>query len=106
MKKLTALALVAVMVLAIAPAAFAKGDINPEMKNVFTRGVKNALTFWVEIPKAVYHEGKAEPGKGHLRGIFLGPMKAFERALSGTWDIATAPCSHVGRLPLDPETFF
>lgn len=107
MKKLMVLALVVLMVLAQAPGAYAIGkELNPEMKNVYTRGFKNALTFWVEVPKTIYHEGKAEPGKGHLRGVFLGPMKGMERLLSGLWDIATAPCPDVNRLAVDPETLF
>ncbi len=104
MKKLMVLAIVAMMVLNLAPGAYALGELNPDMTKVFTRGFKNALTFWVEVPKTLYHEGKAEPGKGHLRGVFLGPMKAFERALSGVWDMATSPCSQADRLAVDPET--
>ena len=76
----------------------------------WTRGVKNIVSFPLEIPITIqeYHEGPGYPVVRHLAGLADGLFQGIERLGSGLWDIIPAgifPGIQEG-LPVTPETLF
>ncbi len=76
----------------------------------WTRGIKNMVSFPLEIPITVreYHQGTGYPVVRHLAGFVDGLFQGMERLGSGAWDIVPAsvfPGIQEG-VPVTPETLF
>jgi len=54
-----------------------------------TRGVLNAATCWVELPRNMHVETVENPVIGPVKGLFKGLGLTMVRAAAGTMDIAT-----------------
>ena len=81
-----------------------------EMKRDWGRGLKNILSFPLEIPITVqeYHESAGYPVVRHAAGLADGIFQAVSRLGSGLWDLVPAsiiPGIQEG-LPVTPETLF
>ncbi|HAJ56992.1 MAG TPA: hypothetical protein DCL35_04405 [Candidatus Omnitrophica bacterium] len=99
MKKVLALAVVAVMVFSLSAPAFAK---TPTDK--LTRGVANVLTGVLEVPQTIGQEWQKSDNFaiGAFCGLFKGIVQAVIRTGSGAWDILTFPLA----LPKDYEPLY
>ena len=80
------------------------------MGNDWVRGVKNIVSFPLEIPITIkeYHEGPGYPVVRHLTGLADGIFQSIERLGSGLWDILPSsifPGIQEG-FPVTPETLF
>ncbi|MFC1480326.1 exosortase system-associated protein, TIGR04073 family [Candidatus Omnitrophota bacterium] len=74
----------------------ASGDYDTSQPAVhkFDRGVRNAATGYLEVPKRVVEKVQEygdNPIKGLLLGLFQGACKAFAKTASGIVDIVTCP---------------
>ena len=54
-----------------------------------SRGVINAGSFWVELPRCIYTETADNPLVGPLKGTFKGLGLSFVRAVAAVMDLAT-----------------
>ncbi|MCX7848299.1 MAG: exosortase system-associated protein, TIGR04073 family [bacterium] len=54
-----------------------------------TRGIVNAATCWVELPRCVHVETMDNPVVGPMKGLFKGLGLTVVRAVAGTMDLAT-----------------
>ena len=105
MKKISLLFL---LVMTLVFPASANAGYWQNMGHDWTRGLKNIISFPLEIPITIgeYHEGY--PVVRHLAGFTDGLFQGIERLGSGLWDIVPAslmPGSQEG-LPVTPETLF
>jgi len=100
--------LVAVMLLMVACRAFAEVEPNTTEDEVnamrqarsadlwfdkwgfkMTRGLVNAATCWVEIPRSIHVETADNPIVGPVKGLMKGCGLMLVRAVGGTMDLAT-----------------
>ena len=94
-------------VLAIGLAASPARAADPVTK--LGRGIANALTGWIEIPKSVYRTSAEQgPFVGLTRGLANGAGVAVERTGAGFYDAATFPVPAPANYesPIDPEYVF
>ncbi|MBO4554134.1 hypothetical protein J5754_06970 [bacterium] len=54
-----------------------------------TRGLVNAATCWVELPRSIYVETTEDAVLGPCKGLFKGLFLTGVRAVAGTLDVAT-----------------
>ncbi|MBO7542935.1 exosortase system-associated protein, TIGR04073 family [bacterium] len=54
-----------------------------------TRGLVNAATCWVELPRSIYVETTEDGVLGPCKGLFKGIFLTGVRAVAGTLDVAT-----------------
>ena len=54
-----------------------------------TRGLVNAATCWVELPRSIYVETTEDAVLGPCKGLFKGIFLTGVRAVAGTLDVAT-----------------
>ena len=103
-----------IICIVLQPSAFAAGGeweaYFSKAGHTFSRGVQNALTFYMEIPITIqeYHdsdEGRA--GFRHIAGFADGAMRAFHRAGSVVFDLTWAFIpEHQDGSNITPETLF
>ena len=80
-----------------------------EMKRDWGRGLKNILSFPLEIPITVqeYHESTGYPVVRHAAGLADGIFQAVSRLGSGFWDFPASIIPGIQEgLPVKPETLF
>lgn len=86
-KKVSALAIVAILMLAVTTVCFAQ---DPFTK--LGRGVANTLTGWVELPKNIYNTSVEENAfAGLTLGLAKGAGMSIVRTGAGIYEIATFP---------------
>jgi putative exosortase-associated protein (TIGR04073 family) len=62
------------------------------IQHKFFRGVSNAITGWIEIPKQLYlGTTQGPPVLGTLQGVFEGVGMSLVRTTAGLYDVATFP---------------
>ncbi len=82
-----------------------------QMGKTFTRGIKNIVSFPVEIPATIREYDQKTDGNPRvfrdIAGFFDGTFRAVTRLGCGAWDVVwcSIPGDQEG-LPLKPETFF
>jgi len=91
-------------------AADGGGDYFSKGGHTFSRGIQNALTFYMDIPLTVkeYHEqSDGLVGVRHVAGFSDGLVRSLHRALSAGWDVlwAFVP-DHQEGSSIQPETLF
>ena len=83
--------LLAVLVASAGP-AFAEQDTGRLAVTKLFRGIANAATGWMEIPKQVNLEWHATgPGQGMTWGLVKGVGWAIGRSVAGAYEIVTFP---------------
>ena len=110
--KLTGLMLVALLCLSLSPVCLAQEPgYFSQMGHVFTRGLKNLVSFPWEIPVTIKEHDQTDDGNPRVfrdtAGFFDGTFRAVTRLGCGVWDIffSIVPGDQ-NDLPLKPETFF
>ncbi len=91
------------------PAMAAQKSYWENMKHDFGRGLKNVVSFPLEIPITIqeYHEKPGRPFIRHTAGFFDGFVQAVERLGSGLWDFAAMLVQGAQNgVPASPETLF
>ena len=107
-RKKTAFFSFLILLAAVFPAP-AHASYGSEMKRDFGRGLKNILSFPLEIPITIqeYHESSGYPVVRHMTGLADGIFQAVSRLGSGLWDIPAALIPGIqDGLPVTPETLF
>ena len=88
MRRLSIVALIAILVIGSSACGFAATD--PELTTKVNRGAKNVITAPVEIPRAICEVSK---DSNIIFGVLFGPIKGilncFSKATSGVVDVAT-----------------
>lgn len=101
-------ALVFIVFLLVSPSLAHAGYWKNLGHNV-NRGIKNMVSFPLEIPIAIgeHHRHEGYPAIKHFRGLSDGIFKAVNRMASGFWDIPAGLTPGVQEgFPVDPETLF
>ena len=96
--------------LLIVPSAHAAGSSYPEnLGKAWFRGVKNIVSFPLEIPlmARAYDSAPGLPVIRHMGGAVEGVFRGIGRLGAGLWDIPAGliPGFQEG-IPMDPETLF
>ena len=93
--KLLVLVLIAAVALVSCPQAWALGgeiDTGAQVVTKLFRGIVNAATGWIEIPKQISITWQANgPGVGMTWGLIKGLGFAVARSVAGGYEIATFP---------------
>jgi len=82
-----------------------------QMGKTFVRGLKNIVSFPVEIPATIREHDQRTDGNPrvfrNIAGFFDGTFRSVARLGCGAWDVVwcAIPGNQEG-LPLKPETFF
>ena len=88
MRRLSIVALIAILVIGLVAPGFAATD--PELTTKVNRGAKNIVTAPVEIPRAIVEVSK---DSNVIFGVLFGPIKGilncFSKATSGVADVVT-----------------
>ena len=109
---MTGLAFALLVGLSFSPSCLAQepGYFN-QMGHVFTRGIKNLVSFPWEIPATIQKHDQTDDGNPRCirdtTGFFDGAFRALTRLGCGVWDVVfCAVPGDQNDLPLKPEAFF
>lgn len=104
LKKIVAFAIILGFLIVLVPEAFAEHH-NPATK--LGRGIANAATGWVEIPKQVYlTSSEYDPLTGLVFGSVKGVCYAVLRTASGAYDGGTFLVPPYDKPLLEPKFVF
>ena len=91
-KKIAIVLMIALSLSSFAAPAFADDHEGNQMGEKFVRGLANAATGWIEIPKQIWQENTASgPAKGWTWGFVKGIGYAVARSVVGGYEIVTFP---------------
>ncbi|MBI2870952.1 MAG: exosortase system-associated protein, TIGR04073 family [Candidatus Omnitrophica bacterium] len=101
-------AFVTAIIVSAAGVSYADDTLNG-MGNKLRRGIVNAASGWVELPKGIYDESKAhDPATGLIWGSIKGSGLTVLRTGGGAYDTGTFlfPVPKDYKPVMEPETLF
>ena len=92
LRRLMAVVVLLALVMAVGQPAFAEQDTGRLVATKLFRGMANAATGWMEIPKHISLTWRQSgPGTGMTWGLVKGIGYAIARSVAGGFEIATFP---------------
>ena len=105
LKKLFCAAIIILFVISVTGLSYAETDVVSGPMKKATRGAKNLLLGWTDIPVSVCETtmDTKNAALGLTAGLWQGFKKAFPRTISGIVDLVTFVIPDYEKSPVSPE---